>query len=159
MPRYFLFFIVLIIFTLAPINSVITANSYLGKNPHAFISTKELEGLQFLSTKPDGIVLTYPFDGKLKQKIPEPWPLLAYDSTAYVSAFSKKAVYLEDEPQNVILLTDYKKRIVASKDFFLKPVAESRNFIHNNHIKYVFLPKVFNVWLDESSNIFKNIFA
>lgn len=149
---------IIIILSLGPINSVVTANGYLGKTPHAFVSTKEGEALQFLSKQRSGVVLTYPYDEKLKQRIKEPWPLLAYDSTSYVSAFSKKAVFLEDEPQNQILLTDYKKRLVASKDFFLKPISESRQFLKVNNIKYIYIPKIFNVRLDESSNAIKNIF-
>ncbi len=148
----------LIVLGLGPINSAVTANGYLGKTPHAFVSIKEGEALQFLSKQPDGVVLTYPYDEKLKQRIKEPWPLLAYDSTAYVSAFSKKPVFLEDEPQNQILLTDYKKRVVASKDFFLKPISESLQFLKSNNIKYIYIPKVFNARLDESNIAIKNIF-
>lgn len=157
-PKVFSIFFALLIFVLAPINSFVTANGYLGKNPHAFVATKELEGLQFLSVQPDGVVLTYPYDNKIKSTIEEPWPVFAYDSTAYVSAFSKKTVYLEDEPQNQILLTDYKKRLVASKDFFLKPLTESIKFLQENHIRYIYLPKIFNMRLDESTNIISNIF-
>ena len=158
LPKYISVLAICIILILAPVNSIVTANSYLGKNPHAFISTKELQGLQFLSNQPDGVILTFPYDEKLKQKLVEPWPILAYDSTAYVSAVSKKAVYLEDESQNQILLTNYKRKLVASKDFFLKSVTKSINFLHDNHIKYIYLPKIFNVRLDESTNIVKNIF-
>ncbi|OGE64799.1 hypothetical protein A3I48_00560 [Candidatus Daviesbacteria bacterium RIFCSPLOWO2_02_FULL_36_7] len=158
LPKYILVPVILIILILAPINSLVTANGYFGKTPHAFISSKELAGLQFLSGQPDGVVLTYPYDNKLKQKLSEPWPLLVYDSTAYVSALSQKAVYLEDEPQNQILLTDYKKRLVASKDFSLKPISEEVKFLLENNIKYVYLPKIFNVRLDESTKLIKNIF-
>lgn len=147
-----------LVLVLAPINSVVTANGYLTNKPHAFVSSKELAGLEFLSSQPDGVVLTYQYDEKLKQNLPEPWPILAYDDTAYVSALSKKSVYLEDEPQNQILLIDYKKRLVASKDFFLKPTSEGAKFLHVNYIKYVYLPKIFNVRLDESSKLVKNIF-
>ncbi len=147
-----------LVFILAPINSLVTASGYLGKIPHAFVSSNELEGLLFLAKEPDGIVLTYPYDEKLKTKIAEPWPILAYDSTAYVSAFSKKAVYLEDEPQNQILLTDYKKKLVASKDFFLKPITKSTKFLQDNRIRYIYLPKIYNVRLDESTKLVKNIF-
>ncbi|MDP3758456.1 MAG: hypothetical protein Q8Q86_01955, partial [Candidatus Daviesbacteria bacterium] len=147
-----------IILILAPVNSIVTARGYFGKAPHAFVSSKELEGLQFLSARPNGVVLTYPYDKKLKQNLSEPWPLFVYDSTAYVSALSNKAAYLEDEPQNQILLTDYKKRLVASKDFFLKPLSESSKFLQDNHIKYIYLPKIFNIRLDENSSSIKKIF-
>lgn len=158
LPKYASILIILIFLVFAPINSIMTASGYFGGKPHAFISSEELAALQFLSGQPAGIVLTYPYDGKLKQKLFEPWPMLAYDSTAYVSAFSKKSVYLEDEPQNQILLTDYKKRIVASKDFFLKPTLNGSGFLRGNNIRYIYLPKIFNTRLDEGSNIVKNIF-
>lgn len=156
--RVFAIILILIILILAPINSIVTASGYFGKSPHAFVSPKELEGLKFLYNQPEGSVLTYPYDEKLKQHIGEPWPILAYDSTAYVSALSGKGVYLEDEPQNQILLTDYKKRLVASKDFFLKPISESAKFLQDNKIKYIYLPKIYNVRLDESAGLIKNIF-
>ncbi|MBU0999834.1 hypothetical protein KKE78_00360 [Patescibacteria group bacterium] len=152
------FSLVCLVLFLAPINSLVTANGYLSKMPHAFIPSKELAGLQFLAEKPGGVVLTYPYDEKLKTTIAEPRPILAYDSTAYVSAFSKKAVYLEDEPQNQILLTDYKKRLVTSKDFFLKPILEGSKFLRDNNIKYIYLPKIYNVRLDESTKEIRNIF-
>ncbi len=158
LPKYAAVLIVPMVIILAPINSAVTAIGYLGQKPHAFVPSKELEALQFLSNQPDGAVLTYPYNSKLKQKISEPWPILAYDSTAYVAALSKKSVYLEDEPQNLILLTDYKKRVVASKDFFLKPITESTKFLQDNKIKYIYLPKIHNVRLDESAASIKNIF-
>lgn len=156
--RLFACILICVVVILAPINSLVTASGYFGNSPHAFISVSELEGLKFLATQPDGVILTYPYEEKLKTKLKEPWPILAYDSTSYVSAFSKKGVYLEDESQNQILLTDYKKRVVASKDFFLKPITEDMRFLRDNHIKYVFLPKIMNIKLDESAKVVKNIF-
>ena len=93
------FIIVVLVLIFVPINSLVTAGGYLGKTPHGYIPSKELEALQFLSIQDEGTVLTYPYNEKLKSKITEPWPMLVYDSTAYVSAFSKKSVYLEDMPQ------------------------------------------------------------
>ena len=158
LPKLPKVFLVLTVLILAPVNSVVTASGYLSNQPHAFVPFQESEGLQFLSKQPDGVVLTYPYDNRLKQKIPEPWPTLVYDSTAYVAALSKKAVYLEDEPQNQILLTEYKKRLVATKDFFLKPLFQSLEFLQDNNIKYVYLPKIYNVRLDESNGIVRKIF-
>lgn len=152
------FSVVALVVILAPINSLVTANGYLGKTPHAFVPVKEEAGLNFLAKQEDGIVLTYPYDEKLKTKVAEPWSILIYDSTAYVSAFSKKGVYLEDLGQNQILLTDYKKRLVASNDFFQKPTNYGLEFLNNNKIRYVYLPKIFNIRLDEKEvdNIFEN---
>lgn len=141
-----------------PINSWTTASGYLGYNPHAYITKAELEALKFLASQEDGIVLTVPYDAKLKSKIEEPWPILVYDSTAYVAAISGKQTYVADEPQNQILLTDYKKRVVASKDFFLRSENQKALLLENN-IKYIYLPKIYIFSIGELSgvvNIFEN---
>ncbi|MDP3973530.1 MAG: hypothetical protein Q8P92_01730 [Candidatus Daviesbacteria bacterium] len=152
--------ILLFFIALTPINSWATANSYLTNQPHGFISNGELEALKFLKSQKDGIVLTYPYDGRLKNKFMEPWPIIIYDSTAYVSALTEKSVYIEDEQQNNILLTDYKKRLVASKDFYANFKEYGDKFISENNIKYIYLPKIHNLRLDENvlniSNIFEN---
>lgn len=157
MPKLISFLFLLGVIILAPINSITTASYYTGSQPHALVSHKEIQALEFLSELEEGIVLTFPYDKKFKNKLLQPWPLFIYDSTAYVSALSKKSVYLEDESQNAILLTDYKKRLVASKDFFLKSSPEAK-FLKENNIKYIYLPKIYNIRLDESSKVVKNIF-
>ena len=157
LPRFFGLFIITTVIILGPINSVVTARGYLVNKPHAFVSSKELEGLDFLSGQEEGQILTFPYDQNLKKDIAEPWPFFAYDSTAYVSALSKKAVYLEDLPQNQILLSDYKKRQVASNDFFMGPDSQKIEFLRKNNIKYIYIPKIFNQKLSESNDI-KNIF-
>lgn len=142
----YIFITIFLIIT--PINSWATANSYLSDNPHAKVSSKELEALKFLSSQKDGIVLAYPYDKNLKLKLNEPWPIFAYDSTAYVAAISGKSVYLEDEAQNQILLTDYKRRLVGSIDFFSNVNLEGNKFLKANRIKYIYIPKIFKIQLN-----------
>jgi|GEM_PF-710193 hypothetical protein len=149
---------VLLVIILTPVNSITTASYYTNYLPHGRVDSQELEALKFLSKQEKGTVLTFPYDNKLKTKLSEPWPLYAYDSTGYVSALSGHSVYLEDEPQNQILLTDYKKRLISSKDFFLKPAKENMEFLKVNKIKYIYLPKIYNIRLDESAREIKNIF-
>ncbi len=158
LPRLLSFLIIILILVLMPVNSITTATYYLGYLPHGRVDTKELEALEFLSKQGDGVVLTYPHDKKIKTRISEPWPLFAYDSTAYVAALSGKAVFLEDEGQNQILLTDYKKRLIVSKDFFLNPGTEKIKFLSDNKIMYIYLPKIFNQRVNEflAENIFEN---
>ncbi|MBI2086490.1 hypothetical protein HYT74_04060, partial [Candidatus Daviesbacteria bacterium] len=138
---------VIILLLVTPINSWATANGYLSKIPHAFVSNQELEALNFLTGK-QGVVLTYPYDEKLKNKLVEPWPLVAYDSTSYVSALSGKVAFVEDEGQNQILLTEYKKRLVAAKDFFVR-ISSGNDFLKDNNIKYIYLPRIFKMTLDD----------
>lgn len=156
-PRIIPVVFILVIFLITPVNSWSSAKGYLTYNPHAMITPFELTGLNFLKNKKDGIVLTFPFDLKLKQRISEPWPLYAYDSTAYVAAFSEKAVFLEDLSQNQILLTDYEKRQVAAKDFFVSSSTQQVEFLRKNNIRYIYIPKIFNQRLEESNGL-KNIF-
>lgn len=139
---------ILLLVLASPINSWATARGYFSSLPHARISNKELEGLEFLSQQPEGIILTYPYDKNLKSLLPQPWPISAYDTTAYVAAFTKKAVFVEDESQNDILLTDYKRRLITSKGFFLNP---DKDFLSVNNIKYIYIPKISKVFLDESN--------
>ncbi len=156
LPKLFSTLILFCVVALAPINSITTSSYYTGVKPHARVDPEELQALEFLSRQEGGTVLTYPYDQKLKQRVAEPWSLFVYDSSAYVSALSNKAVFLEDEPQNQILLTDYKKRRISSKDFFLK---NDIKFLKDNNIKYIYLPKIFNTFLDiqtAAENIFEN---
>ncbi len=157
LPKVMGLLILILIILIGPINSLVTANGYLLARPHGYISNQELVALKFLSNQPDGIVLTHPFDEKLKRQVSEPWPLFVYDSTAYVSALSKKTVFLEDTPQNQILLTDYKKRLIQSSDFFMGSDIQKIEFLRKNSIKYIYLPKLFSQKLDEVNGI-KNIF-
>ncbi|TSC88573.1 MAG: Uncharacterized protein G01um10147_69 [Microgenomates group bacterium Gr01-1014_7] len=158
LPKFLLSFIIGLFLIISPINSLVTASYYTNYLPHARVDKKELEALEFLSKQQDGVVLTYPYDDKLKKRIEEPWPLFVYDSTSYVSALSNKAVYLVDESQNQILLTDYKKRIVASKDFFSDVIPHlstdeslqtAKNFLRHNHIKYIYIINEFSMAIDE----------
>ncbi len=64
---------------------------------------------------------------------------------------------MEDLGLNQILLTAYKKRLVASNDFFLSPTIQQTKFLEDNHIKYIYVPKIFNKKIDENADI-KKIF-
>ena len=146
--------ILLVFVILTPINSITTASYYIG-NPHAKVTAEEMSALDFLLKQDDGTVLTVPFDEKFKNRVDQPWPLFVYDSTAYVSAFSNKASFLEDIAQNQILLTDYETRLSASKDFFLKG---DKDFLSKNNISYIYLPVLFNIKLDEKTLGVEKIF-
>ncbi len=167
LPKFLAVIIIFLFLILAPINSFVTASYYTNYLPHAWVDKKELEALEFLSKQPDGVVLTYPYDDKLKKRIEEPWPLFVYDSTAYVSALSDKVVFVEDEGQNQILLTDYKKRIVATKDFFSdagsnlsdeQGIESAKNFLKKNNIKYIYLINEFSRSIDEDRLKLEKIF-
>lgn len=129
------------LFALTLPTTIGTLRHYLPARPPAMISNEELEALKFLSTQPAGVVLTYPFD-KYKAKEAEanpPRPLFLYESTAYVSAFAKKPVFLEDEVNLDITGYVWRERREKVLNFYstLKE-GEVREFLKSNNISYVY---------------------
>jgi len=118
-----------------------TLGHYLPARPPAMISNEELEALRFMSTQPTGVVLTYPFD-KFKAKEAEinpPRPLYLYESTAYVSAFAQKSVFLEDEVNLDITGYRWRARRAEVETFYKSnSTSEVRNFLTNNNISYIY---------------------
>lgn len=136
---------------------------YLPKNPPAFLSRSETEALRFLSKQPEGIVLTYPFD-RLKAEEADKSkarPLYLYESTAYVSAYSKKQVFLEDEINLDITGFDWKIRKEEILDFY-KSLDHKlvKEFLMKKNISYIYWLKGQRAVLGESqlgiSKIFEN---
>ena len=121
-----------------------TLKHYLPARPPAKVSSEELEALKFLSKQPDGVVLTYPFDkGEADAAIDNPpRPLYLYESTAYVSAFSGKPVFLEDEVNLDITGYDWRARRLKALEFFkFSDASKARNFLKENNITYIYLTK------------------
>lgn len=156
-------FLRLIVFTIiiiiTPISSISTFRTAFYPNPASFLPALENQALGFLKTMPDGVVLTVPYDKNVKQYFKDPQPLLSYDTTSYVSAFSGKSTFLEDEIQQEIFQTDYKKRLVEGKEFFKgSNFAWSKDFLRRNNIKYIYFPKIYGRGLEETKIGIKNIF-
>lgn len=115
---------------------------YLPARPPAVLPNEEFEALNFLSTQPDGVVLTYPFSRNPDVKLPEPVPLYQYVSTSYVSAFSGKQVYLEDEVNLDITGYNWKERRSQVEEFYDTLDHEYVwNFLRANNITYVYWVK------------------
>ncbi|OGM12596.1 hypothetical protein A2V80_02940 [Candidatus Woesebacteria bacterium RBG_16_39_8b] len=101
-----------------------------------------MEALRFLSKQPDGVVLTFPFDRAAADAAIDnpPRPLYLYESTAYVSAFSKKSVYLEDEVNLDITGYDWRGRRGKVLEFLeTQEVNKAKEFLEENNISYVYL--------------------
>lgn len=111
---------------------------YLPARPPARLTTGEMEALQFLAKLPPGTVLTSPFDTLTKKKYLEPVPLMAYDSTGYVAAYSNHPTFLEDTMNLDILGIDYKARLNLQRDFF-KINDQSSEILRKQNITYVYL--------------------
>lgn len=117
--------------------------NYLGKIPPTAISLSETSALNFLKSQTRGIVLTYPYDAYLKKSfLSTPIPIYAYETTSYVAAYSRQALFLEDEMNLENSAYDWQKRRQDSLSFFSqKDPYFSRGFLVNNQIDYIYLPK------------------
>jgi len=132
------------------IGNVGNLKNYLGNPPPTSISLLELDALNFLKQQEKGIVLTPLYDPYLKKRYDKtPIPLYAYETTSYVSALSQQQVFLEDEMNLTIIRDNWQERKSAIKDFFdqQNPYID-RNFLLQNNIRYIYLPRIFNFSFD-----------
>lgn len=151
------FFIVLLIIT--PISSAATFRSWLYPNPPAYLSVKESEALSYLSAQRTGTVLVHPFESAKRDLYKDPYPLSVYADSAYVSAHSGMPVYLEDVEQQIILNTPYEGRLTKAISFFsTKDIVTANQFLENENIDYVYLPKIFEFPNAEEMYAMKKIF-
>ncbi len=133
-------------FIITPVSSVATFRSGFYSKPPAYLPTAEFEALTFLSKQEDGVVLKHPYDQYIKLGLSDPYPLLAYADSSYVSAYSGMRVYIEDEEQQIILGTDYKGRVKAAREFFVeKDLTKSNNFLKAAQINYLYLPIIYSL--------------
>lgn len=136
---------------------------YLPSRPPAKLANEEIQALQFLAQQPLGVVLTYPYDpnaAKAAEANP-PRPLYLYDSTAYVAAFSRHPVYLEDEVNLNITGFDWQSRRGLSEQFFkLTDAQQAKDFLRVSSIKYIYLSNIANnrPILSDSQVDMQNIF-
>lgn len=136
--KYKKIFIFGIIFLTAHTSFKTLKGVYVTSRPPAMISSEGSQALQFLENQPDGIVLTQPFDKLAADAAVDnpPRPLYLYESTAYVSAFTGKQVFLEDEVNLDITGVNWQARRAEIINYFEKP---NQDFLENNNIKYVYL--------------------
>lgn len=124
------------------------------------LTNGELSALTFLKSQPSGVVLTHPFVKELRKNYTSPFPLSVYETSAYVSAFSGKATYVEDEFQQEIFQNDYKGRLADSNKFFYgKDYVWDKEFLSENNISYVYLPKLFGLDVNEGLSGVEKIFS
>ncbi len=144
---------------ITPISSIATFRSWLYPNPPAKLTQGELDGLTFLKTQEDGVALKHPFDPNLRGKFEDPYPLAVYADNAYVSAYSRKPVFIEDVEQQIVLGTDYKNRLEDATRFFVeKDLSWSNQFLKENNISYIYLPKIYALPVAEQEYAMKKIF-
>lgn len=141
--------LIVILLTLIP--SFETLNTYLSNPSPAVLPINEIVALNKLKELPSGIVLTYPYDPYKKKYISAPLPLYIYETTAYVSAFSEKTVFLEDEMNLDITGFNWKNRRLDVEKFFnTNDEFFARGFLVNNQIDYIYLVNGQKLSLSES---------
>lgn len=134
-------FVVIFIFTTYIIAFLGMLSNYFGGKPPASLPLFEIQALKFLEKQPSGTVLTVPYDEYLKQHFPStPIPLYAYETTSYVSAYSRHLTYLEDEMNTKNSGYDNISRRNQSLEFFQQQnIYKNRGFLVNNQIDYIYL--------------------
>ncbi len=151
MPFVLRWLVIGLIVILTPINAITTARSYFQSSaPDAYISSEEIKALKFLSQQPKGSVLTFPYLSTTHEKFISPYPLLSYETSAYVSAYSAQPTFIEDTIQQDILQTGQeleknsaRVRVASAKKFFFSNDSSiAVKFLEDNAIKYIYLPKV-----------------
>jgi len=156
--KYFL--IILIVLLTLPTNFS-TLKDYFGWPPPTAISKKELEGLNFLRNQKQKTVLTFPYDEFEKRQYSRtPIPIKAYESTAYVSAFSRQQTFFEDQMNLNISGYKWETRAKEVLKFFQedKEIFWARGFLKNNNIGYIYLTKDRSFKLEESQLGIKKIY-
>ncbi|PIV06637.1 hypothetical protein COS53_04015 [Candidatus Shapirobacteria bacterium CG03_land_8_20_14_0_80_35_14] len=154
-------FVPLFIITVQLIPLFASFPQYVDKNPPAFLPNTEIKCLNYLKQLPSAIILTYPYNPYLKSKMTTPIPLYAYETTSYVSAYSKQITYLADEMNLANSGYDWKTRRQNSDKFFLQQnIYQDRGFLLNNQIDYIYLAgsqiSLFN--FDFSNLFIKSVF-
>ncbi len=134
-------FFSLSIITLATILTTLsTLYNYLGYPPPASLPLNQLRALSSLDKKQANVVLTYPYDKYKKDDLSTPIPVHLYETTAYVSAFSGKTSYFEDEINLEITGYSWQERKAQSEKFFSTDDSIwARGFLLNNDIDYIYL--------------------
>ncbi|QQG43527.1 MAG: hypothetical protein HYW45_00720 [Candidatus Daviesbacteria bacterium] len=136
-----------------------TLNHFLPQRPPARISRAELAALDFLRQLPQGVVLNFYYDERLKQKFVEPIPLLAYESTGYVGAFSGQREFLADTVNLNILGVDFRGRLQIAKDIFaLREEEIVKRYLQEFKIKYIYTPKIADFTPDQQKFDLKSIY-
>jgi len=117
---------------------------FYGKNALAVVTYEEIEALDFLKTIVPGkeVILTKPHNIYAKSLYPSPpWPIYAWDSTGYVSAYTGKQTYYTDEGQMKILGLETEERLENTNDFFNPelPIEDKKTFLELEKIKFIYL--------------------
>lgn len=116
-------------------------------NAYSRVPIEELEALESLKrkSKREDIILTHPFNPYAADahQYQIPIPIYAWNSTAYVSFFTRRRTYLSAEGQAEILGYNREKRLGKVKEFFeMENSNEAKRFLEKNNIAFIYLVKI-----------------
>lgn len=163
--RKFLFLGLFVFFSIPTVIGNLTG--FYGQSALAIISNVEMEGLSQLKLQTDNndIILTKPFN-QYSHALYEnqPWPIYAWDSTGYVSAYTSRQTFFTAEWMMRQLHLPTEDRLKEVEAFFNEglPLETKKEFIKDNQITFLYLR---NEELDEGfSSIlidlgFKEVFS
>ena len=102
----------------------------------------EIEALAFLkeNSGEEDVILTYPFSDAVRRNFPEPPVPMTYYNSPYVSFFTDRRAFLEDQNAANILGYPLEERLAQVKAFFqTEAVDEAREFLVKEGIDYLYL--------------------
>jgi hypothetical protein len=117
-----------------------TLTQYLPHRAPSRIPYAELQALEFLKDQPEGLTLTQPFLEDSRNLYPPPKPLYAYETTAYVSAFSSQPTFVADYMNLEITGFDWQTKHDQALRYFRAPhTGWAEEFLKENQIKYLYI--------------------
>jgi len=126
-------------FTLALPTTIGTLKDYLTPYSASKISFTELQALEVLKNQEKGVVISPVFSQPKSRQFPEPKPLYAYTSTAYISAFSGQPEYLSDLINLNITGFNYQERAKNTQRLYNTQNSNwVKSFLQTENIKYVY---------------------
>jgi len=131
---------IFLFFTLLSLPTTIgTLSDYLTDRSASRISPTELHALDVLRLSPEGVVVSPLNYRRYLPIVPDPKPLYAYTSTAYISALSGHPEYLSDTINLDITGFSYQDRVKNVIRLYLtRDPLWVREFLEANQIRYIY---------------------
>lgn len=154
-------FIIIIFVCLALPSTLKTIYWFNAPTPTTLLEAGELEGLEFLRTHSQKreIILTFPYSSYEQRKYKEPPVPMTHYNSPYVSFFTGRRVFLEDQNAATILGYDLEGRLTQEKRFFeTDNLPFAREFLIQNKITYLYLVGDQDLSVDKQALDLKEIF-
>ena len=140
--RIFKIIFILLVVACALPSTIKTIYWFTAPVPTTLLDKKEVEALKFLKEKSkiDDILLTYPYGERQAKHFPKPSVPLTYYNSPYVSFFTARRVFLEDQNAAIILSYNLDQRLSEEKEFFsFKDSGLAKKFLEEKNIQFIYL--------------------